>query len=182
VAVVGVYSPGAMGSTLAYSCSVNGHKTIWASEGRSEKTVIRAKKFGIEDVVSLENLLGKSDFIFSIASNFDAFEFARVIASMSFKGIYVDFNTMYTDTDGTEIENILTPNNIKYVEGALRGWPVKEPGEEITSEKTMYLSGLHANTVKELFGNFWRIRTMPKSAKLLNRVLAEELAIIYGQG
>lgn len=171
-----------MGSTLAYSCSLNGHKTIWASEGRSERTVIRARKFGIEDVVSLEKLLEQSDFIFSIASNFDAFEFARVVASRGFDGVYVDFNTMYTDTDGPELEKILVPSGIKYTEGALRGWPVTEPLEENTGEKTMYLSGPHADTVKELFGDFWRIRTMPKSAKLLNRVLAEELAIIYGQG
>lgn len=180
MAVIGIYSPGAMGSTLAYSCSLMGHKTIWASEGRSEKTIIRAKKFGIEDVVSLKNLLEKSNFIFSIASNFDAFEFARVVGLSGFKGIYVDFNTMYTDTDGSELENILAQNNIRYTEGALRGWPIKEPGEVNTSEKTMYLSGPHVDTVKELFGGFWRIRTMPKSAKLLNRVLAEEMTILYG--
>lgn len=181
MATVGIYSPGAMGSTLAYSCSLNGHKTIWASEGRSEETKSRATKFGIKDVFSLDNLFEQSDFVFVIASNFDAFEFARVVASKGFDGIYVDFNTMYTDTDGPELEKILVPSGIKYVEGALRGWPVTEPTEENTGEKTMYLSGLYAGKVKELFGGFWRIRTMPQSAKLLNRVLAEELAIIYGQ-
>jgi hypothetical protein len=169
-----------MGSTLAHSCSLYGHKTIWASEGRSEETIIRAKKFGIEDVLTLDSLLEQSDFLFVIASNFDAFEFARVVGLSGFKGIYVDFNTMYTDTDGSELENILAQNNIRYTEGALRGWPVKEPGEVNTSEKTMYLSGPHVDTVKELFGGFWRIRTMPKSAKLLNRVLAEEMTILYG--
>jgi len=180
MSVIGIYSPGAMGSTLAYSCSLYGHKCIWASEGRSEETASRAKKFGIEDVVSLKNILEKSDFIFVIARDFDAFDFARVVASSGFRGIYVDFNTLYADTDGTDLGKILIPNNVKYVEGALRGWPVGEPGEEDIGEKTMYLSGPYADKVKELFNGFWRIRTMPQSAKLLNRVLAEELAIIYG--
>jgi hypothetical protein len=57
---------------------------------------------------------------------------------------------------------------------------ITEPSSEDVGEKTMYLSGPYADSVKELFGGFWRIRTMPKSAKLLNRVLAEEMAILYG--
>ena len=72
------------------------------------------------------------------------------------------------------------PSGIKYVEGALRGWPISEPSSDNIGEKIMYLSGPHADTVKELFDGFWRIRTMPKSAKLLNRVLAEEMAILNG--
>jgi hypothetical protein len=182
VATVGIYSPGAMGSTLAYSCSINGHKTIWASEGRSEETKSRAIKFGIEDVFTLDSLLEKSDFLFVIANNFDPFGFAEEVVSKGFSGIYVDFNSMYIDIDDTDLEKILVPSRIKYVEGALRGWPVATPSDEEIGEKTMYLSGLYADKVKELFGGFWRIRTMPQSAKLLNRVLAEELAIIYGQG
>lgn len=182
MATVGIYSPGAMGSTLAYSSSLYGHKTIWASDGRSEETKSRAIKFGLEDVFSLDNLLEQSDFMFVIASNFDPFEFAGIIASKGFNGIYVDFNTMYVDTDGADLGNILIPSGIRYVEGALRGWPVLEPSDENLGEKTMYLSGPHADKVKALFGGFWRVRTMPQSAKLLNRVLAEELAIIYGQG
>lgn len=171
-----------MGSTLAYSCSLYGHKTIWASEGRSEKTEARAMKFGIEDVQTLDSLLEKSDFLFVIANNFDPFGFAEEVVSKGFSGIYVDFNSMYIDIDDTDLANIMNPSGIKYVEASLRGWPIAEPSVEDIGEKTMYLSGPHADTVKELFSGFWRIRTMPQSAKLLNRVLAEELAIIYGQG
>jgi hypothetical protein len=171
-----------MGSTLAHSCSLYGHKTIWASEGRSEETKSRATKFGIEDVFSLDNLFEQSNFVFVIANNFDPFEFAKIVVSKRFNGVYVDFNTMYIDIDDTSLESILALGGIKYVEGALRGWPVAEPSDENLGEKTMYLSGPHADEVKELFNGFWRIRTMPKSAKLLNRVLSEELSIIYGQG
>jgi hypothetical protein len=182
VTTVGIYSPGAMGSTLAYSCSLYGHRTIWASEGRSDKTKARALKFGIEDVLTLDSLLEQSDFLFVIANNFDPFGFAEAVVSKGFSGIYVDFNSMNEDIDDTDLENTLVPNGVKYVEGSLRGWPIAEPSEENLGEKTMYLSGSHADKVKELFGGFWRIRTMPKSAKMLNRVLAEELSIIYGQG
>jgi hypothetical protein len=182
VTTVGIYSPGAMGSTLAYSCSLYGHRTIWASEGRSDETKARAEKFGIEDVFSFDNLLEQSEFLFCIAKNFDPFELGKKIASKGFDGIYVDMNAMWADSNDTDLENILVPSGIKYVEGALRGWPIIEPSSDDIGEKTMYLSGQYADTVKELFGGFWRIRTMPKSAKLLNRVLAEEIAIIYGQG
>lgn len=181
MATVGIYSPGAMGSTLAYSCSLYGHKTLWASEGRSEETKNRAEKFGIEDVVSFENLLEQSEFLFCIAKNFDPFELGKEIASRGFNGIYIDMNAMWADSNDADLENILAPSGVKYVEGALRGWPILEPSSDDVGEKTMYLSGQYADTVKELFGGFWRIRTMPKSAKLLNRVLAEEMAILYGQ-
>lgn len=181
MAVVGIYSPGVMGSTLAYSCSLYGHNCIWSSEGRSEETKERASKFGIEDVYTFDELLNRSDFLFCIAKNFDPFELAKEVVSKKFSGIYVDLNAMWADSNDTDLEEILAPSSVRYVEGALRGWPISSPSEDEVGEKTMYLSGPHADKVKELFGGFWRIRTMPKSAKLLNRVLAEEMAILYGQ-
>lgn len=180
MAVVGIYSPGAMGSTVAYSCSLYGHECIWASEGRSEETKARAEKFGIKDVLTFDALVEKSEFLFCIAKNFDPFELGQEIVSRKFKGIYVDLNAMWADSNDADLEDILVPNGVKYVEGALRGWPITEPSGDDIGEKTMYLSGPYADTVKELFGGFWRIRTLPKSAKLLNRVLAEEMAILYG--
>lgn len=182
MATVGIYSPGAMGSTLAYSCSLYGHKCIWASEGRSEETKARAKKFDIEDVLTFDKLLEKSEVLFCVAKNFDPFELGEQIVSKRFNGIYVDLNALWADSNDTDLENIFSMSGIRYVEGALRGWPIPIPSSENIGEKTMYLSGPYADTVKAMFGGFWRIRTMPKSAKLLNRVLAEELAIIYGQG
>lgn len=182
MSTIGIYSPGAMGSTLAYSCSLYGHKCIWASEGRSDETKARAKKFGIEDVLTFKKLLQNSDFVFCIAKNFDPFELGKDVVSNGFGGIYVDLNSMWADSNDIDLENILVPNGIKYVEGALRGWPISEPSSDDIDEKIMYLSGPYADNVKSLFDGFWRIRTMPKSAKLLNRILAEELAIIYGQG
>lgn len=180
MAIVGIYSPGAMGSTVAYSCSLYGHECIWASEGRSEETRARAEKFGIRDVLTFDALVESSEFLFCIAKNFDPFELGQEIVARNFKGIYVDLNAMWADSNDVDLENILLPSGIKYVEGALRGWPITEPSSEDVGEKTMYLSGPHADLVKELFDGFWRIRTMPKSAKLLNRVLAEEMAILYG--
>jgi hypothetical protein len=180
VAVIGIYSPGAMGSTVAYSCSLYGHDCIWASEGRSEETKARAEKFGLRDVTTFNALAEQSEFLFCIAKNFDPFELGQEIVSLNFKGTYVDLNAMWADSNDTDLENILVSNGIRYVEGALRGWPITEPSSEDIGEKTMYLSGPYADSVKELFGGFWRIRTMPKSAKLLNRVLAEEMAILYG--
>jgi hypothetical protein len=181
VAIVGIYSPGVMGSTLAHSCSIYGHSCIWASEGRSEETKERADRFGIEDVSTFDSLLEKSEFLFCIAKNFDPFELAREVVSKNFSGIYVDLNAMWADSNDTDLEEIFASSSVRYVEGALRGWPINNPTEDDIGEKTMYLSGPHAGKVKELFGGFWRIRTTPKSAKLLNRVLAEEMAILYGQ-
>ncbi len=180
MAVVGIYSPGAMGSTVAYSCSLYGHECIWASEGRSDETKARAEKFGIQDVLTFDALVEKSEFFFCIAKNFDPFELGQEIVSRNFKGIYIDLNAMWADSNDADLENILVPKGVKYVEGALRGWPITEPSSDDIGEKTMYLSGPHADAVKDLFGGFWRIRTLPKSAKLLNRVLAEEMAILYG--
>lgn len=182
MAVVGIYSPGVMGSTVAYSCSLYGHECIWASEGRSDETKARAEKFGIQDVLTFDALVEKSEFLFCIAKNFDPFELANEVVLKKFSGIYVDLNAMWADSNDTDLEEILAPSSVRYVEGALRGWPISEPSEGEVGEKTMYLSGPHADKVKELFDGFWRIRTMPKSAKLLNRVLAEEMAILYGQG
>lgn len=180
MSVIGIYSPGAMGSTLAYSCSLYGHTCIWASEGRSVETKARAEKFGIEDVETFDNLLEQSDFLFCIAKNFDPFELGKEVVSKSYRGVYVDMNAMWADSNDTDLENIFESSGVRYVEGALRGWPISEPTTDNAGEKTMYLSGQHADLVKGLFDGFWRIRTMPKSAKLVNRILAEEIAIIYG--
>lgn len=180
MAVVGIYSPGVMGSTVAYSCSLYGHDCIWASEGRSKETIARAEKFGIRDVVTFDALIENSEFLFCIAKNFDPFELGKEIVLKKFKGIYIDLNAMWADSNDTDLELIFDSSGVKYVEGALRGWPVTDMQSGDFGEKTMYLSGPHADTVKNLFNGFWRIRTMPKSAKLLNRVLAEEMAILNG--
>ena len=180
MAVVGIYSPGAMGSTVAYSCSLYGHECIWASEGRSDETRNRAEKFGIRDILTLDALIENSEFLFCVAKNFDPFELGREIVSKNFKGTYIDLNAMWADSNDTDLEKIFESSGVRYVEGALRGWPISDPSSEGVGEKTMYLSGPYADTVKDLFDGFWRIRTMPKSAKLLNRILAEELAILYG--
>ena len=130
MATVGIYSPGAMGSTLAYSCSLYGHKCIWASEGRSEETKARAKKFDIEDVLTFDKLLEKSEVLFCVAKNFDPFELGKQIVSKRFNGIYVDLNAMWADSNDTDLENIFSMSGIKYVEGALRGWPIPIPSSE----------------------------------------------------
>ncbi|MGN6796949.1 MAG: DUF1932 domain-containing protein [Gaiellaceae bacterium] len=131
--VVGLLHPGEMGAAVG-GC-VNG-EVIWASEGRSEETRVRAATF--RDVGTVALLCEEADVILSICPPDAAVEVAR--ACSGFTGIYVDANAISPQRAREVAE--LQP---RFVDGGIIGGPPAEPGT------TLYLSGDDAGTIAEVF-------------------------------
>jgi 3-hydroxyisobutyrate dehydrogenase-like beta-hydroxyacid dehydrogenase len=133
VTVVGLLHPGEMGA--AVGATVDGD-VLWASEGRSDATRVRAA--GFRDAGTLGALVVEADVILSICPPHAAVDVARACAG--FTGIYVDANAI-SPQRAREVA-ALQP---RFVDGGIVGGPPTEPGT------TLYLSGADADTVTALF-------------------------------
>src|SRR5437762_10399053 len=91
---VGLLHPGEMGVTVGASVAAGGTRVVWTSEGRSALTQSRAIEPGLEDVGSLELVLRESRVILSVVPPHGALALAQAVASLGFRGIYVDGNAV----------------------------------------------------------------------------------------
>jgi len=85
--IVGLLHPGEMGAAVGARVNAD---VIWASEGRSDATRVRASRF--RDVVHLDALLLEANVILSICPPHAALEVAR--SCVGFDGIYIDANAI----------------------------------------------------------------------------------------
>jgi 3-hydroxyisobutyrate dehydrogenase-like beta-hydroxyacid dehydrogenase len=133
VTVVGLLHPGEMGPGVGAAVAGEG---LWASEGRSDATRVRAA--GFRDAGTLGTLVVEADVILSICPPHAAVDVARACAG--FAGIYVDSNAI-SPQRAREVA-ALQP---RFVDGGIVGGPPTEPGT------TLYLSGGDAETAAALF-------------------------------
>jgi 3-hydroxyisobutyrate dehydrogenase-like beta-hydroxyacid dehydrogenase len=137
--IVGLLHPGEMGAAVGAVARENGHSVLWASAGRSAETDTRARRAGLEDAGSAQEVGQRSDVIFSVCPPHAA---AVVAASVGpFSGIYVDANAIAPATT-REIGGRLA----RYVDGGIIGPPPRTPGTT-----RLYLSGPDAPVVATLF-------------------------------
>jgi 3-hydroxyisobutyrate dehydrogenase-like beta-hydroxyacid dehydrogenase len=142
-----------MGAALAAVAAANGHRVLWASAGRSEATVARARAAELEDVRSVREVARRSEVIFSVCPPHAAAEVAASVGP--FDGIYVDANAIAPVTT-REIGARLA----RYVDGGIIGPPPARTGTT-----RLYLSGPEAQSVAKLF----------ERAALEPRVLSETI-------
>ena len=135
---VGVLHPGEMGAAVGAVLRVQGHRVVWASEGRSQETRARAEEAGLEDVGSVERV-AESQFVFSICPPHAALEVAGSLGS--FSGVYVDANAVAPAT-AAKVASLVG----RFVDGGIVGSPPHEDGTT-----RLYLSGDEAPAVAELF-------------------------------
>lgn len=133
---VGLPHPGEMGASVGRVLQRNGHEVLWASEGRSDATRVRAGTF--RDVGTVEALAAEAELILSICPPHAALDLARSLRG--FDGVYVGANAI-SPTHAREIA-VLHP---RFVGGGIVGGPPDEPGT------TLYLSGPGAAAVAVLF-------------------------------
>jgi 3-hydroxyisobutyrate dehydrogenase-like beta-hydroxyacid dehydrogenase len=153
VTAVGLLHPGEMGAALGAVAAAKGHRVLWASAGRSEATVARARGAGFEDVGSVPELARRSEVAFSVCPPHAAAEVAASVGS--FDGIYVDANAIAPATTRQ-----IGAGLARYVDGGIIGPPPSRPGTT-----RLYLSGPEARSVAELF----------EHADLEPRVLSETI-------
>src|SRR5512138_350269 len=89
---IGILYPGEMGVSVAASAKDNGHQVYWASQGRSDTTRVRAKKYSLIEVTSLKDVCEACKIIFSICPPHAAEDVANAVVEAGFKGLYLDAN------------------------------------------------------------------------------------------
>jgi len=143
--VIGLLHPGEMGAAVGAAARLNGARVLWASAGRGEATGARAAAAGLEDVVALGRLVAESSLILSICPPAAAADVGRAVASLGFRGVYVDANAVAPDTT-VAVGDIVSAGGAQFVDGGLIGPPPHGPGTT-----RLYLSGLGAADVAARF-------------------------------
>lgn len=138
--------PGEMGISVAAAAIESGHRVLWVSEGRSEKTKKRAELHNLEDVGHLTEVCG-SDIIFSICPPQIAIETAESVSEIGFGGLYVDANAGSPERKKI-ISEILKRKNIDFVDGGIIGPPAISEGST-----RMYVSGERSEEVEKFFSD-----------------------------
>jgi 3-hydroxyisobutyrate dehydrogenase-like beta-hydroxyacid dehydrogenase len=132
VSAIGLLHPGEMGSALGEALRGNGHRVLWASDGRSAQTAARAADF--EDVGTAQAMAAAADVIVSVCPPHAARDVAALLDG--FGGIYVDANAI----------SPAAAREIGGVDGGIVGPP---PRDGATTR--LYLSGPRAEEVARLF-------------------------------
>lgn len=165
---VGIFSPGKMGRTIGRSLAKSGHRVIFSSEGRSEGTRIHAENLGFLDAETNERLFKKSDVLFCIGTNGIYGVGAELAIAHGFQGIYVDANSISTETEEKALATKLRNAGVDYVDAALRGQPLGEPNWG----RTMFLYGDSAERIAPMFtDSMWSINACMRSAKEIVRLI-----------
>jgi len=136
VTTTGFLHPGAMGSTIAATCS---GERLWVSAGRSGASRSRAEAADLEDAGTLAVLADRCDTIVSVCPPGEAVAVAEQVAATGFDGVYVDANAIAPAT--TEKVGALFD---RYVDGGIVGPPAERPGTT-----RLYLSGAEAATIAQ---------------------------------
>lgn len=142
----GILHPGEMGAAIAGTLTSVGHHVLWLPDNRSDETKTRAAHFGLDAVVSLDELINRCGILLSICPPHAAVDVARQVAASStvFNGIYIDANAISPATAAT-VSSIVTSSGARYVDGGILGSPPP------SASTRLCLSGSSAVEVAELF-------------------------------
>lgn len=144
MAVIGLISPGQMGTSIGAAARHSGAKVIWAGEGRSEASHARASGAGLENCGTIETLTNVSDIILSICPPHDAEDVAQKVTQHAFSGLFVDCNAIAPQKSRQMAEQFGYQN---FVDGGIVGGPAWKN----ESGTRLYLSGDRSNEIAALF-------------------------------
>ena len=124
--VIGLISPGEMGTGIARAAQDNFHEIIWASQGRSERTKQRADKYDFRDVVTLEEMARQTKYILCVGVDYGnpdwSIETLNRVGEAGFRGVYCDANTKPPERK-RDLEMYAEAHGISYIDGAIFGNP-----------------------------------------------------------
>lgn len=144
--VVGLLHPGAMGSRVGAALTANGHRVLWASQGRSPATRQRAAEAGLEDAGTPAAVAGRCEVLISVCPPDFALAVAGQAAAGGFGGVYVDANAVSPDTARSVAAAAIAGGASGFVDGGIIGLPPRRSGTT-----RLYLSGDRAPDVAALF-------------------------------
>jgi 3-hydroxyisobutyrate dehydrogenase-like beta-hydroxyacid dehydrogenase len=142
---LGILHPGLMGASVGATAKNTGVSVCWASENRSEKTVMRAAMAAFEDVETVANLVGNTEIIICVYPPAAATTVAEEVARCGFRGIHVDANAV-SPARAKRIGTTVQSAGAKFVDGGIVGEPAWKAGTT-----RLYLCGSQAPLVSECF-------------------------------
>ncbi|MFA7248780.1 MAG: DUF1932 domain-containing protein [Dehalococcoidia bacterium] len=137
-AVIGLLHPGEMGAAVGAACIAAGAEVLWASDGRSAATALRADQAGLRDVGWLNGLVNQSQMVLSVCPPDAAEAVAGEVADLGFNRLYVDANAIAPAT-ARRIAERVEQTGADFVDGGIIGAPPVRPGLA-----RLYLSGPEA--------------------------------------
>lgn len=146
MATAGLITPGAMGASVGAALKLNLPAVYWVSANRGEATRSRAERANLAACDSLDQMIEKSDVIFSVCPPGIAREVAQEVITGGFKGTYVDANAIAPATM-RNIASELAAAGCEVVDGGIIGGPAWEPG----AGTMLWLSGNKASEIADLF-------------------------------
>lgn len=136
-----------MGLTVGSTLKNSGHEVLWASRGRSDRSMERARKAGFVDVETLRELSRSSEMIVSVCPPEFAMGLAAEVTRASFQGLYADVNAI-SPGHKLEMSRKMESAGIGFTDGGIIGLPVTERGKT-----WLYLSGPRAAETASYFTN-----------------------------
>lgn len=147
MSIVGIVSPGAMGSAVGAALTRGGAHVVVSVAGRSTRTRRLADAAGLTVVPTLADVVGEAEVVLSIAPPEAAAEIAADIGEAAraagAQPLVADLNAVAPETARALAEE-LAESGLDLVDGSISGPPPWKPGTRI------YLSGERAPEVANL--------------------------------
>jgi len=140
-----LFHPGEMGAALGAALASRGFRVLWASQGRSTQTAIRARAASLEDACTIEQAVKAAEVVVSVCPPHAALALAREAVAQGFAGIYVDANAISPAT-ARGIGTVIDAAGGTFVDGGIIGLP-----PTAQKQPTLYLSGTQAAAIAALF-------------------------------
>lgn len=141
--VVGILHPGAMGAAVGAAARAGAARVLWARQGRSDATRLRADRAGLEAVDTVAELVRASDVIIAVCPPHAARPVAEEVAAHGLRGAYLDANAVAPATV-TAIADVVGADRL--VDGGIIGPPAWHAGTTV-----LHLSGGRAEELAEVF-------------------------------
>jgi 3-hydroxyisobutyrate dehydrogenase-like beta-hydroxyacid dehydrogenase len=155
--VLGVVSPGAMGSAVGAAFACAGHRVVATLDGRTARTRALAEQAGLELLPRLDDVVGSATVVLSVVPPGEARDVARAIAAAAARTgatpLVADLNAIAPAT-AVAIEDDLSAAGLELVDGSISGPPPKRPGTRV------YLSGPRAEDVAALAPSLVTVRVL----------------------
>ncbi len=148
MAVVGVVSPGAMGSALADALTRGGARVVTTLAGRSQRTRRLAGKTSFELLDDLAAVVREADVVLSVvppeAATAVARDIGRAARDQDVAPLLAELNAVAPAT-AVQIEDDARTNGVELADGSISGPPPWKPGTT-----RVYLSGRRAHEIADL--------------------------------
>jgi 3-hydroxyisobutyrate dehydrogenase-like beta-hydroxyacid dehydrogenase len=145
---IGILGTGDMGSTVGATLRRAGYRVLTALDERSAASRELAKRAGMEDLVTLERLIGECDVLLSILPPAAAYDFARTAASIISAGkgrelVFAECNAVAPATL-KQIERLFADTPARFVDVGIVGPPPRSTG---SSPTRFYVAGIHREQI-----------------------------------